>query len=89
MTHDTRLCFPVPPTCSFTQDQSGVWCPEKADVLIFAPDEQPVPGGWMCMKHGQALVAEFHEKLQETWVAMPIHRYTYRACRGRTNRASR
>ena len=53
------------------RDGKGERCPERATVRIHAPDGQEVPGCWMCTAHAAAVVAEYAEKLGETWTTTP------------------
>lgn len=72
--HDSRLCFPVLPRCS-SHPYVGNQCRATAAVWLYAPDGEPVPGGWLCLEHGQAITGEYRAKLGEAWALRPLHLY--------------
>ena len=42
-------------------------CNEPATCRIHAPDGEPVPGGFLCRKHGHEIAREYRTKLGERW----------------------
>lgn len=79
MAHDPKLCFPIPPTCSY-QEHIHNRCRSEAEVRLYAPDGSPNPGGWLCRKHAYDIIREYQEKLGERWTIRPLHKYDYKRC---------
>jgi hypothetical protein len=62
--------FPIPPRCG-----SGAYgCHNEADTMLIDPDGGVNPGGWVCCYCGRRIIAEYAEKLGETWTLEPIVR---------------
>ena len=75
-THDSVLCFPILPQCQSYHTAAGTSrCKNLAVVKLYAPDGDPVPGGWECQECADAIIAEYHAKLGETWTTRPLHKY--------------
>jgi hypothetical protein len=47
-------------------------CASPATHHVYAPDGAPVPGGWICLPHGTAIVEEYRLKLGERWTLQPV-----------------
>lgn len=61
---------PFRPQCSTYTGQTR--CARKADGWLIAPDGKPNPGGYVCRAHGEAVIAEYAEKLREWWSLAPL-----------------
>jgi hypothetical protein len=46
-----------------------------ATFWLIDPDGKRNPGGWVCRRHGQAIVKEYREKLGEGWTLALIDEY--------------
>jgi len=66
-------------------------CPAMATVTLVAPDAAPVPGGYYCSAHGQAVIDEYHKVLGEEWTLRREsgRRYTDADANDRTPRHER
>lgn len=81
MTHEARLCVSMLPQCStYPVPSPGNRCRATATALLFQPNGEPNPGGWICDAHGTAVVDEYAKKLGETWTLRPLHRYDAGRC---------
>lgn len=50
----------------------GPRCEAKAAVWIYGPDNEPVPGGWVCRDCGERITSEYRTKLGEEWPLVPV-----------------
>ena len=55
------------------RDGRGRLCPRPATVTLIAPDGTSVPGCAMCREHAEEVIAEYSEKLGETWTARSLN----------------
>lgn len=62
---------PILPRCS-TGLNTG--CEELATHWLVQPDGELNPGGFVCEAHGNAIIEEFAEKIDETWTLVKIRR---------------
>ncbi len=62
----TKIFMPISPPCS-CQD-----CRAISTHWLIAPDGERNPGGWVCKAHGESIVQEFSEKIDEQWTLMEI-----------------
>lgn len=53
-------------------DDDRMRCPHEATLWLQSPDGEKVPGCWVCPQCASATMAEYREKLDETWTAIPI-----------------
>lgn len=58
-------------TCSHWP-RNGRRCEAEATRLLLAPDGKPVPGGFYCQAHAEAITAEYSEKLGEDWPSVEV-----------------
>lgn len=47
-------------------------CNKPASWRLYAPDREPVPGGFYCLGHVNEIMGEYREKLNEEWYAIPV-----------------
>lgn len=60
---------PTLPRCSHYDQRTR--CTALATHLLYTPEQEPCPGGYTCRQHGQTVINEYKEKLDETWVLVP------------------
>lgn len=54
--------------CStYTSRSTNSRCKDKATMWLLHPDGTRNPGGYVCEHHGNAVLTEYREKLNEIW----------------------
>jgi len=69
-----HIVCPIPPPCSNYVGARKRRCPETATHWLVHPDGELNPGGHVCETHGNKIIAEFAEKIEEEWSLVPIVR---------------
>jgi len=71
------ICFPLLPRCIVYTSSTRPFtrCQNQAEVLMLAPDGEPVPGGYNCREHYQRAADEYRTTLGQIWPAHALHVY--------------